>query len=89
MVEIKPSTRADKKLMAIFPDGTTTHFGAKGFEDFTTHRDEKRKELYIKRHRANEDWSNPKAAGTLARFILWNKPTLSASIADYKKRFNL
>jgi hypothetical protein len=89
MVTIKPSTRADKKYMAIFKDGTVTHFGAKGFEDFTTHRDEKRKELYIKRHRPNEDWTNPKAAGTLARFILWNLPTLSASIADYKKRFNL
>lgn len=89
MVTIKPSTRADKKLMAIFDDGTITHFGQRGAEDFTIHRDEKRKELYIKRHRANEDWSNPKTAGTLAKYILWNKPTLSASIADYKKRFNL
>ncbi len=89
MVTIKPSTRADKKYMAVFKDGTVTHFGAKGYQDYTMHKDEKRKELYINRHRANEDWTNPKAAGTLARFILWNLPTLSASIADYKKRFNL
>jgi hypothetical protein len=27
--------------------------------------------------------------GSLSRWTLWNKKTLSASIADYKKRFNL
>jgi len=25
----------------------------------------------------------------LARWILWNKPTIKESIKDYKKRFNL
>jgi hypothetical protein len=27
--------------------------------------------------------------GTLALYILWNKPTLQESIKDYKKKFNL
>jgi hypothetical protein len=30
-----------------------------------------------------------KSAGALSRWILWNKPTLAASIKDYKKRFGL
>ena len=38
-VDIKPSTRKDKKLMAIFFDNDKkvkiTHFGAKNFSDFT------------------------------------------------------
>ena len=89
LVSIKPSTRADKKLMATFDDGTITHFGQKGAGDFTKSGDEEKKANYIARHRVNENWNDPKSAGALARFILWNKPTLSASIRDFKERFNL
>jgi hypothetical protein len=67
----------------------TTHFGAVGYEDFTIHKDEERKKLYLERHEKNENWNNPTTAGSLSRFILWNKKTLKASINDYKKRFNL
>ena len=92
-VEIKPSTSKGKKYMAIFYDGDkkvkTTHFGAAGMSDFTKHRDEERKQRYLDRHRARENWNDKFSAGALSKFILWNKPTLSASIADYKKHFNL
>ena len=93
-VEIKPSTQKDKKLMAIFYDDDgkkkkTTHFGAKGMSDFTIHKDKERKERYLDRHRKRENWDSFMTAGSLSRWILWNKPTLKASISDYKKRFNL
>ena len=91
-VEIKKSTRSGKKMMAIFYDGDkkvkTIHFGAVGFSDYTIHRDEARRQRYIDRHRSSEDWKNPMTAGTLALYILWNKPTISASITDYKRIFN-
>lgn len=64
-------------------------FGAKGMSDFTKHKDEDRKELYLKRHEANENWKDPLTPGALSRWILWNKPTLKASIDDFKKRFKL
>lgn len=87
------STRAEKKMMACFVhlSGRTrvTHFGAAGMSDFTIHKDVARRERYFNRHRANETWSDPLTAGSLSRYILWNKPTLRASIADYKKRFGL
>ena len=67
----------------------TTHFGAAGMSDFTKHKDEARKQRYMNRHRARENWQNPMSAGSLSRYILWNKPTLRASISDYKGRFNL
>jgi len=86
---IKPSTRAEKKLMATFDDGTTTHFGQRGADDFTKSGDEDKKERYIKRHKVNEDWTDPKSAGALSRFVLWNKPTLQGSIQDYKRRFGV
>ena len=57
--------------------------------DFTKHRDPKRKERYLKRHQAREDWNNPLTAGALSRWILWNKETLKASIEDFENRFKL
>ena len=88
LVSVRPSTRKDKKLVAEFDDGTKTHFGAKGMSDYTKHGDEDRKDRYIARHKANEDWTDPTKAGTLSRFLLWNKPTLAASITDFRRRFN-
>jgi len=93
-VEIKPSTQKDKKLMAIFTDDEgkkvkTTHFGAKGMSDFTIHKDKERKERYLDRHRKRENWDSYMTAGSLSRWVLWNRPTLKASIADYKKKFSL
>lgn len=90
-VEIKKSTRTGKKLMAIFYDGDkkvkTIHFGDSNYSDYTIHKDEGRRQRYIDRHRKSEDWENPMTGGTLALYILWNKPTITASIADYKKKF--
>lgn len=81
------------KYKAVFNDGTSTKFGAKGMNDFTIYsgRDPVkaaiRKALYIKRHKSAENWSDPKSAGALSRYILWNRSTLESSLADYKRRF--
>lgn len=92
LLHIKQSTKPDKKMMATFQGETgrtkTIHFGARGMSDYTLSKDDARKELYLSRHRAREDWNKPDSAGALSRWILWNKPTISASIADYKSRFN-
>lgn len=92
LVKITKSDKKDKKMMAIFEDcktgrKKTTHFGSNGYEDFTTHKDEERKERYIARHRKNEKWNDPISAGSLAKHILWNKTSIKASIADYKRKF--
>ena len=93
LLSIKPSTKADKKYMATFETDAgrtkTTHFGAAGYDDFIKTKNEVKKAAYIARHKVNENFQNPTTAGALSRWILWNKPTLSASIADYKRKFNL
>jgi hypothetical protein len=92
LVSIKPSPKATKKYDAVFNiDGKskTVSFGAKGYSDFTIHKDEARKQRYLTRHQATEDWSNPITPGALSRWILWNKTTLRESIADFKRRFGL
>ena len=89
LLSIKQSTKSDKKLMASFSDGTITHFGARGMSDYTLHKDPDRKKRYMIRHQKRENWKDPKTAGSLSRWILWNKETLKGSIADFKRRFNL
>ena len=67
----------------------TVHFGATGYHDFTTSKDEKRKASYLARHKTAEDWTlaGIESAGFWARWVLWNKPSLSASIKDINQRF--
>jgi hypothetical protein len=91
---IKKSHRPDKKWDAVFlrPDGTekVQPFGQRGYSDFTKHKDATRKQRYIARHkRMHEDWKDPTRAGTLSRFILWNKPTLRASVRSYRRMFRV
>tara|TARA_Y100000361_G_scaffold136064_1_gene136441 strand:- start:86 stop:421 length:336 start_codon:yes stop_codon:yes gene_type:complete len=49
---------------------------------------EKVKSNYRSRHR-NDNINDPYSAGSLSWWLLWNKPTLSASIKDYEKKFNI
>ena len=89
LVKIVKSPRAEKKFMAVFSDGSKTHFGAAGMSDYTKHKDSKRKERYMNRHKKRENWNNPKSPGALSRWVLWNKPSLKESISSYKRKFNL
>ena len=95
-VEIINSSSKNKKLKAIFYKDNkkikTVQFGSKGMMDFTLHNSdvrEKKKESYLKRHKKNENWTDYMTAGSLSKYILWNKTTRKASIQDYIKRFKL
>ena len=92
-VIISRSTKKDKKLMAVFdfPDGRrkTTHFGGKGYSDYTIHKDKERKKRYDTRHARREDWEDFTTAGALSKWILWNKPSLIDSFNHYKAMFSL
>ena len=89
---IRKSKKPTKKYDAVFEtDGRdkTVSFGASSYSDFTKHKDETRKQRYIKRHsNGRETWDKADTPGALSRWILWNKPSFRASVADYKKRFN-
>jgi len=89
LIKIVKSPIKEKKYRAYFSTGKHTDFGASGYSDFIHHKDPERKKRYIERHRKRENWKNPKTAGALSLYILWNKKTFRASLSDYKKRFNL
>ena len=86
-VIIKRSTKNDKKFDAIVDGKKTISFGAAGMSDFTKHKDPERKERYINRHKKKESWNNPKTAVFYAKNVLWNKPTMQASVSDINKKF--
>ncbi len=87
-VEIVKSKKPNKKFDAVIDKTKTISFGAKGFSDYTIHKDDDRKDRYIKRHKTNENWNDPTTAGFYAKHVLWNKPTMKESIADLNKKFS-
>ena len=90
VIILKRSTNPDKKFMVIIGN-KTVHFGSKGYSDFTHHKDSARMKRYKNRHRKRENWtkSGIKTAGFWSKWILWNKPGLTASIKDTERRFNI
>jgi hypothetical protein len=94
-VQLSKSDQEGKKYKAVFYKDEnrqkirTVHFGAVGYQDFTQHKDEDRKQAYLERHKKNEEWSDYMSAGACSRWILWNKPSLSASYNHYIKKFGL
>jgi len=77
LLELRESTRPEKKLMAIFESHAPVHFGARGYGDYLSYKTkdpevaELKRRAYIARHRVTENWTNPYAPGTLSRYILW------------------
>lgn len=77
----------EKKYLAIFKDGTKTKFGASGYQDYTMHHDIVRRDKYRERHKKDLETNDPKRAGFLSYYLLWNKPSFSESLKDYKSKF--
>ena len=91
---IKPSTKPNKNLMAIFTKDNgrtkTTHFGAKGMDDYTKTKDKEQRARYRNRHKKDLQSKDPTRAGYLSYYILWGDSTSrQENIRNYKKRFNL
>ena len=85
------SDKPDKKYYIITKDNKRVYFGAAGYSDFTQHKDEERKKLYINRHKKNESkfWnkSGIDTPSFWSRFLLWEKPTIKQSYEDIKRKF--
>jgi len=91
------SDNPKKKYMVKYINPTTDnintiHFGAAGMDDYTITKDLNQKNRYIKRHSGmGENWtkSGIYTAGFWSRYLLWNLPTLQASIKDIESKFNI
>jgi len=82
------SDKPEKKYyVELENDGRTkrVYFGDAYSNDYTLWNPlvrEERKRLYIQRHKAREDWTDINTPGFWSRWILWNKPTVKASLKD-------
>lgn len=89
---LERATDGKHKWIGVFTDDEKERrvpFGAKGYEDYTQHGNPLRKENYLTRHRAREDWSDPMTAGALSRWILWETPSLDEAVRRFKRKFSL
>lgn len=94
-------SKAKNKKYAMRVDGKTTNFGDDRYRDYLLMNDknskfyepnkeerEKVKASYRKRHEG-DNLNDPTSAGALSYYLLWNKPTLVASIRDFVARFGV
>jgi hypothetical protein len=93
LIEVKKSTKTDKKYMAVFENNgrtKTTHFGAKGMDDYTIKGDKEQRERYRARHKKDLETKDPTRAGFLSYYLLWGDSTSFAqNLRDFKSRFGL
>ena len=100
MPELRKSNRDGKKYVMKF-EKKTTHFGDDSYRDFILMNDrnskfyepveeerEKVRANYRRRHKG-DNLKDATSAGALSYYLLWNEPTLKASIRDYERRFKI
>lgn len=90
LIYLSKSHNPKKKYMVIV-DNKVIHFGDSRYEDYTMHKDDKRKERYINRHKKNEDWSinGIDKPAFWSKNLLWNQSSIEKSIEDIKNRFGI
>ena len=63
-----------KVVLACFKgESKVIHYGAKGYSDFTIHKDKKRRDNFRKRHKCDSDKPNKLTARYWACEDLWGK----------------
>jgi hypothetical protein len=91
---VQPATNNKNKYTATFLQDSgrtkTTHFGAKGMDDYTITHDKEQRKRYRERHAKDLKTDDPTRAGYLSYYLLWGDSTnLQTNIASYKRKFNL
>jgi len=85
IVQVAPSTRKGKRFMAEWSDGTVTHFGDITRPSYPFHKDRDRKRKYMLRHRKDLNTGDPRRAGFMSWFILWQFTSVDVSIRTYNR----
>jgi Family of unknown function (DUF5754) len=80
-ITISRSNVKGKKYKAVYSNNGTINFGAKGYSDYTIHKNDDRKANYLQRH--IHDPHDPHTAGELSRTILWSKKNIHAAAREF------
>lgn len=85
---IEKSDRQGKRFKATYANGKVVHFGMAGGKTYIDEGDKAKRDLYLKRHRARENWNDPFSAGSLSRYLTWGDSTsLEKNHQAFMKRF--
>jgi len=97
---LNKSKRTNKRYV-VKDEKRTIHFGDDRYRNFILMNDrnskyyepnpderQRIKANYRNRHKG-DNLENPFSAGALSYYLLWNRPTLRASIKDYESKFNI
>jgi hypothetical protein len=73
-VKLQPSKTKTKKYALITPTGKTVNFGSIDYQDYTKHKDGKRRDNYLKRSAGIKgNWRlNKYSANNLSMRLLWD-----------------
>lgn len=90
LLKVVRNRTGPKKFTAVFlrADGAEKRvkFGAKGYSDYTIHKDKGRRERYRQRHRADLTTKDVTRPGFLSWYLLWGRSTsLRANIRSYRR----
>ena len=98
----KPAKKYDAHFKLDNGKEKIVSFGSSGMRDYTLINDKNSefylpklidrnvvKASYLRRHRERENWENFLTAGSLSRWILWDRKSLKASIAKFKRKFKV
>lgn len=85
----KSIDKPEKKYFIVTNTNKKIYFGQAGAEDFTTHKDEERRQRYITRHKNREDWTKTgiNTAGWWSYHYLWEKPSKKEAYENIKKKY--
>ena len=90
-IHLEKLKKGPKKFRATLENSRRVEFGAKGYSDFTIHKDPERMRRYLIRHKKREDWTKRgiNTAGFWSRWLLWSKPSLNGAIGLIENRFKV
>lgn len=94
LVSVKAASDGKHKYTAQFLQDNgrtkTTHFGAKGMDDYTLTHDKEQRERYRQRHKKDLATKDFTRSGFLSYYLLWGESTsLSENIRAFKQRFGV
>ena len=90
---LSKSSNLNKKFVVKFINEKTNkvntiHFGQAGADDYTITNNDAQKVRYKIRH-ANDNIFDLSFPGAWSMHLLWNKPSIEASIKDMEKKFGI
>ena len=81
---LKKSNRKGKRFEIIMDDHSH-HFASDVGKTFIDHKDEKKKDAWIQRHKGDNNYNSKHSGIYHSRKLLWSKPTLKEAIKEYEK----